>query len=140
MVWFIGVDVGGTFTDFYAFDAESGAEHVHKTPSTPDDPSAAILGGLEAIETDHGIEPAAIQRIAHGTTVATNSLIQRKGVEVALITTKGFRDLLEIGRQIRPRMYDLKADDPPPLGSDVDETDTVVPWAAAAALAWLVLS
>ena len=115
MVWFIGVDVGGTFTDFYAFDAESGAEYVHKTPSTPDDPSAAILGGLEAIESHHGIAAAAIERLAHGTTVATNALIQGRGATVALITTKGFRDLLEIGRQIRPRMYDLKADDPPPL-------------------------
>ena len=115
MVWFIGVDVGGTFTDFYAFDEESGAEHVHKTPSTPEDPAEAILAGLAALCRDHPIAAASIGRIAHGTTVATNALIQRRGAEVALITTRGFRDLLEIGRQIRPRMYDLKADNPPPL-------------------------
>jgi N-methylhydantoinase A len=115
MVWFVGVDVGGTFTDFYAFDAERGLEHVYKTPSTPADPSDAILNGLDVLCEIAGISPEAISRFAHGTTVATNALLQRKGAPVALITTEGFRDLLEIGRQIRPKMYDFKADNPPPL-------------------------
>ena len=115
MAWFIGVDVGGTFTDFYAFDEDGDIACVHKTPSTPDDPSEAILGGLADICEKQGIATTDIVRLAHGTTVATNALIQRRGAKVALITTAGFRDLLEIGRQIRPRMYDLKADNPAPL-------------------------
>jgi len=115
MTWFVGVDVGGTFTDFYTFDGGSGAVEIHKRPSTPDNPAEAILAGLDDLARERGVMPAAIERFAHGTTVATNALIQRRGAPVALITTKGFRDLLEIGRQTRPRMYDLKADDPPPL-------------------------
>ena len=115
MTWFIGVDVGGTFTDFYAFDERTGRGLTHKRPSTPDNPADAILAGLDDLRRDHGVEPAAISRLGHGTTVATNALIQRRGARVALITTEGFRDLLEIGRQTRPKMYDLKADYPPPL-------------------------
>ena len=115
MSWMIGVDVGGTFTDLYAYDAESGGTAVHKTPSTPDDPARAILDGLAALCRAAGIAPDAIDRFAHGTTVATNALIQRKGGRIAVVTTKGFRDLLEIGRQVRPKIYDLKADAPPPL-------------------------
>ncbi|MDF1791433.1 MAG: hydantoinase/oxoprolinase family protein [Thalassobaculaceae bacterium] len=115
MSWFIGVDVGGTFTDFYAVNRESAQVVIHKTPSTPHNPAEAILEGLDALATANGIPADAITRLAHGTTVATNALIQRKGAPLALITTEGFRDLLEIGRQIRPKMYDLKADAPPPL-------------------------
>ena len=114
-MWFIGVDVGGTFTDFYAVNGEDGRVVPHKRPSTPEDPSRAILQGLHALTAEAGIRPDDIDRLAHGTTVATNTLIQRKGAAVAVITTDGFGDLLEIGRQIRPRMYDLKADHPPPL-------------------------
>ena len=90
MVWFIGVDVGGTFTDFYAFDVERGQERVLKTPSTPDDPAEAILEGLAALQDMVAIPPVEISRVAHGTTVATNALLQRKGAPVALITTEGF--------------------------------------------------
>ncbi|NQW08359.1 MAG: hydantoinase/oxoprolinase family protein [Alphaproteobacteria bacterium] len=115
MGWLIGVDVGGTFTDFYAIDRATGAIAIHKTPSTPANPADAILAGLDVLSTTHGIPAGAIERLAHGTTVATNTLLQRKGAPVALITTEGFRDLLEIGRQIRPKMFDLKADAPPPL-------------------------
>ncbi len=115
MSWFIGVDVGGTFTDFYAVDRESARVVVHKTPSTPHNPAEAILAGLDALAATNDIPAEAIARLAHGTTVATNALIQRRGAPLALITTEGFRDLLEIGRQIRPKMYDLKADAPPPL-------------------------
>ena len=115
MVWFVGVDVGGTFTDFCAFDMERGQERVFKTPSTPDDPAEAILAGLATLQEMAAIPPDDVSRFAHGTTVATNALLQRKGAPVALITTEGFRDLLEIGRQIRPKLYDFKADNPPPL-------------------------
>jgi len=115
MVWFVGVDVGGTFTDFYAFDEDQHSVRIHKRPSTPKNPAVAILSGLDELARDQGVVSGEIARFAHGTTVATNALIQRRGAPVALITTEGFRDLLEIGRQIRPKMYDLKADEPPPL-------------------------
>ena len=114
-MWSIGVDVGGTFTDFHAVNSETGYVFLHKTPSTPDDPSRAILEGLTSLLESAGIGLDDIVRLSHGTTVATNALIQRKGSDVAVITTEGFKDLLEIGRQIRPKMYDLKEDFPPPL-------------------------
>jgi N-methylhydantoinase A len=113
--WTIGVDVGGTFTDFSALDEASGEVWLHKRPSTPDDPGRAIVEGLEAFAGEAGRSGGDVRRLAHGTTVGTNALIQRQGGRIALITTRGFRDLLEIGRQIRPHMYDLYADFPPPL-------------------------
>jgi N-methylhydantoinase A len=113
--WVVGVDVGGTFTDFYLFDRTTSDVLVHKVPSTPDDPSRAILEGLTAVRERQGIRADEIVGFAHGTTVATNALIQRTGGRVAMITTSGFRDLIEIGRQVRPRIYDLKADAPAPV-------------------------
>lgn len=113
--WIVGVDVGGTFTDFSARDVVSGALVVHKRPSTPDDPSEAILKGFEELREKIGFDSTEVQRFAHGTTVATNALLQRKGADVAVVTTRGFRDLLEIGRQVRPAIYDLQQDAPPPL-------------------------
>jgi len=115
MGWTIGVDVGGTFTDFFAANEATGAFHVGKTPSTPANPAEAILTGLAALCEQHDIPLAAIARLSHGTTVGTNALIQRRGGRVALITTQGFRDLLEIGRQTRPHMFDLYQDHPPAL-------------------------
>ena len=115
MAWTIGVDVGGTFTDFYALDESSGQAWLHKRASTPDDPGRAIVEGIEAFASATASLRPDVRRLAHGTTVGTNALIQRRGGKVALITTRGFRDLLEIGRQIRPHMYDLYADFPPPL-------------------------
>lgn len=124
--WIIGVDVGGTFTDLYAFERASGQLALHKRPSTPDNPAVAILEGLRELAEKAGFEPATVGVLAHGTTVATNALIQRTGAPVAVVTTRNFRDLLEIGRQIRPRLYDLKADQPAPLAArehrfEVDE-------------------
>ena len=115
MVWVIGVDVGGTFTDFFAAEAETGRQEVFKRPSTPDDPARAVLEGLREMAAHTGVSLGETGRVAHGTTVATNALIQRKGGRVTLVTTKGFRDLLEIGRQVRPHMYDLQLDQPEPL-------------------------
>jgi N-methylhydantoinase A len=115
MSWYVGVDVGGTFTDFHGFDDATGESVVHKTPSTPDNPARAIVTGLAELTRARGIGVAAVARLAHGTTVATNALLQRRGGTVALITTAGFRDLLEIGRQVRPHMYDLQEDHPQPL-------------------------
>jgi N-methylhydantoinase A len=115
MSWSIGVDAGGTFTDFFARDAATGRVVRHKRPSTPDDPSRAILDGLEELAARGGIDLGQIVRLGHGTTVGTNALIQRRGGKVAMITTEGFRDLLEIGRQTRPHMFDLQRDAPPPV-------------------------
>ena len=113
--YLIGVDVGGTFTDFYALDEVSGTVYTGKRPSTPDNPARAIVEGLLALAARHGIDLAGLRRLSHGTTVGTNALIQRRGGDVVMITTKGFRDLLEIGRQTRPHMYSLVEDHPPPL-------------------------
>ncbi len=113
--WIIGVDVGGTFTDLFAFDRASGAFALHKTSSTPDNPARAILTGIQELVEKTEIDFDQISMVAHGTTVATNALIQRKGGAVAMVTTENFRDLIEIGRQIRPKLYDLKADFPQPL-------------------------
>ena len=111
----IGVDVGGTFTDFHILDTLSTRTTVFKVSSTPDNPALAIVDGLRELERQGVVALDDIRRLCHGTTVATNALIQRRGGRVALITTQGFRDLLEIGRQIRPHLYDLQTDQPEPL-------------------------
>jgi len=113
--WFVGVDVGGTFTDFFATETQSGKTKYYKRPSTPRNPGEAVVEGLKEMCVKLEINPSEIERLCHGTTVATNSLIQRNGGNVALITTEGFRDLLEIGRQTRPHMYSLQTDHPEPL-------------------------
>ena len=105
----IGIDIGGTFTDFVIFDEESGEVRTHKLPSTPNHPAEAVLHGLDEVET--GISPY----IIHGSTVATNALLERKGARTALIATKGFRDVLAIGRQTRPDLYDFFVERPIPL-------------------------
>jgi len=101
MSWMIGVDVGGTFTDFFAFDDATDRIVLHKVASTPGNPAQAVIAGLRELGARHGIDLDAITRLSHGTTVATNALIQRRGGKVALVVTEGFRDLIEIGRQIR---------------------------------------
>ncbi len=106
----VGVDIGGTFTDLVL--EEDGRLHVHKLLSTPNDPSQAMLTGLQQLLGD---DLAALQRLAHGSTVATNAILQRRGARFALITTQGFRDLLYLGRQNRPQLYALQPQLPPPL-------------------------
>lgn len=113
--WIVGVDVGGTFTDFAARNISTGQLFIHKRPSTPHDPAEAILEGFRELKDKTGIRDDDVGRFAHGTTVATNALLQRRGATVAIATTSGFRDLLEIGRQVRPAIYDLQTDAPPPL-------------------------
>jgi N-methylhydantoinase A len=112
----IGVDTGGTFTDLCAFDEATGQVHVRKVSSTPDDPGRAILLGVdELLQQMGGRSIDEVAYLAHGTTVGTNALLTGRGVRTGLITTKGFRDLLELGRGRRPHMYDLQADKPAPL-------------------------
>lgn len=103
----IGVDIGGTFTDLVL--SVDGQLQIHKLLSTPHNPAEAMLAGLQAL----GATPGA--HIAHGSTVATNAILERKGARTALITTEGFRDLLAIGRQHRPVLYALQPQLPPPL-------------------------
>ncbi len=117
MAWRIGVDSGGTFTDVCLFDDATGAVVVWKVPSTPDDPSRGIADGVREGIQQVDATADAIGYFGHGTTVATNALIQHRGARTGLITTGGFRDLLEIGRQKRPDLYDLQADKPPVLVS-----------------------
>ncbi len=105
----LGVDVGGTFTDFFLISDDGVA--VYKRPSTPDDPTRAVLEGMR----DLGMRP---EEVVHGATVAANAIIERKGARTALITTRGFRDVLLIGRQTRPRLYDLEPQHEPPLVPD----------------------
>jgi len=102
----IGFDVGGTFTDFTLHDTTAGTLRHFKVPSTPADPSEAIEAGLRTLLDTQHIAPGDIGFIGHGTTVATNMVIERRGVATGLITTRGFRDVLEIGRQVRPNLYD----------------------------------
>ena len=111
----IGVDVGGTFTDVFLLNETTGQLAVHKVSSTPEDPSRAIIRGVSEILQIQKIPPDQVTYLAHGTTVATNAIIEQKGGKVGLLTTQGFRDLLEIGRQTRPRLYDLHLDYPPPI-------------------------
>jgi N-methylhydantoinase A len=115
MAWMIGVDVGGTFTDFFAFDDTADRIVLHKVASTPANPAQAVIAGLRELAARHGIDLAEVARLSHGTTVATNALIQRRGGKVALVVTEGFRDLIEIGRQIRPHVFSLQDDYPAPL-------------------------
>ncbi|MDP7693554.1 MAG: hydantoinase/oxoprolinase family protein, partial [Vicinamibacterales bacterium] len=115
VTWTLGVDVGGTFTDFFAIEQATGRCWIYKVPSTPDNPANAIMDGLATLLAQSGQAPTTIDRLGHGTTVATNTLLQGSGPKVSLITTEGFRDLLEIGRQVRPHMYDLQRDVPRPL-------------------------
>src|SRR6266702_560403 len=118
--WRVGVDSGGTFTDICLFEEDEGRVEIWKVSSTPDDPSRGIAQGVEEgmrrVAPESGDQPAAaVSYFGHGTTVATNALIQHKGVPPGLVTTDGFRDLLEIGRQKRPDLYDIFADKPPTL-------------------------
>jgi N-methylhydantoinase A len=117
MTWRVGVDSGGTFTDVCLFDEATGQVTVWKVASTPDDPSRGIADGVREGIGKVDATPGAIGYFGHGTTVATNALIQHRGARTGLITTAGFRDLLEIGRQKRPDLYDLQIDKPPTLVS-----------------------
>lgn len=111
----VGVDTGGTFTDF-VFQTEEGLS-VFKVASTPADPSAAIMEGLRRIGALTGARLKEIE-VIHGTTVGTNALLQRRGAKLALVTTSGFEDVLAIGRQARPALYDFNAVRPTPLVPD----------------------
>ena len=112
----LGVDVGGTFTDAVLFDGRR--VHTAKAPSTPDDQSLGVLAAVEAALERAGAEPAEVRSFAHGMTVGTNALLEERGARTALVATRGFTDLLEIGRQNRPHLYRLCAPKPAALVAD----------------------
>lgn len=110
----IGVDIGGTFTDL-VLARPDGSVLVAKTPSTPADPGLAVLQGIGELLRAAGVSPSSIGEIVHGTTVASNTILEKKGARTGLLTTRGFRDVLEIGRIRTPDLYDLTWDKPVPL-------------------------
>ncbi len=110
----VGVDIGGTFTDIVLTRAD-GSLLVNKTSSTPEDPARAVIAGLAALLRGAGIAPSAVSEIVHGTTVGSNAVLQKKGAATGLLTTRGFRDVLEIGRIRTPDLFDLTWDKPVPL-------------------------
>ena len=111
----IGVDIGGTFTDLVMMDESSGELRLVKMASTPSDPSVGFLNTVERALRESKVAAADISYNVHGTTVATNTLIEGKGARAALVATKGFRDVLEIARQIRPKLYDIFCEKPKPV-------------------------
>lgn len=111
----IGIDVGGTFTDFVLLDDATGRTRSHKCLTTPRDPAQAIVEGLEALERQVPGCIAGLEEVIHGTTLVINAIIERKGARTGLLATRGFRDVLELGREIRYAAYDPFAQMPEPL-------------------------
>ena len=111
----LGVDIGGTFTDLVVIDDATGTARVGKVLTTAKDPAHGVEDGIHALLDEAGVRSDAVRAVVHGTTLATNALIERKGAKTALLTTEGFRDALEIRREGRYDMYDLFIDPPPPL-------------------------
>jgi N-methylhydantoinase A len=111
----VGCDIGGTFTDFVLLDETRGAIHIAKRLTTPADPSVAMLAGLRGLDEIAAGYAARTARLAHATTLVANTVIERKGARTALLTTEGFRDVLELRRYVRVTTYELYADPPEPL-------------------------
>ena len=115
MSYRVGVDIGGTFTDFFVFDETTLETQALKVPSRPDNPGAEVLEGLRQLEARFGIAPGEIVHFSHGTTVGVNTVIQRKGIRLCHFTTEGFTDVLEVARLRTPDVYNLLSKRPAPL-------------------------
>ena len=115
MPYRLGVDVGGTFTDLALYDVDNDSLEFSKIPSTPDNQAVGVADGIREMVGRLGVSPGDIGFFIHGTTVATNSLLERRGARTALIVTEGFRDVLQIARQERPHLYDWRQQRPEPL-------------------------
>jgi N-methylhydantoinase A len=114
-MWHVGVDVGGTFTDLVAVN-RAGGQPVHlKVSTVSGDPAAGFMEAIKALRLRAGVGPGEIESIFHGTTLVTNAIIERNLAKTALVTTKGFRDILEIGRHWRSDLYDPEFEPPPTL-------------------------
>ncbi|MEO0990118.1 MAG: hydantoinase/oxoprolinase family protein, partial [Pseudomonadota bacterium] len=108
----IGIDVGGTFTDLIYVDRETGAQGIHKVSTTPDDPSEGVIAGLMDLMEQGAFGPADVAQIFHGTTTATNAVLEARGARAGMITNRGFRDVLHIGRHQRPDHYSVMQEIP----------------------------
>ncbi|MCP5154135.1 MAG: hydantoinase/oxoprolinase family protein [Ectothiorhodospiraceae bacterium] len=108
----IGVDVGGTFTDLVYTDTDDATVVTHKTPTTPDDPSSGVIAGALELCRRAGVDPAAIDHLLHGTTIATNAVLEHDGAVAGMITTEGYRDIVHIGRHQRPQHYSIMQEIP----------------------------
>ena len=108
----VGVDVGGTFTDIVLADSDAQQLLVHKVPTTPADPSRGVLAGILGLCQRHGIDAAAIDHVFHGTTIATNAVLEHRGARTGMVTTKGYRDILHVARHQRPQHYSIRQELP----------------------------
>ena len=115
MAYRLGVDIGGTFTDIALIDEATGQIYTGKVSSTPQDPSGGFMEAVQRLLAKQQVAAQDVAYIVHGTTVATNAIIEGKVAPTGFITTEGFRDMLEIARQIRPTLYDLQFEKPRPL-------------------------
>jgi N-methylhydantoinase A len=104
----VGVDVGGTFTDLVLAEPGAGRSIVHKISTTPEDPSEGVIGGIAGLCRRAGLAPSAIDHVLHGTTIATNAALTHRGAECGMITTRGYRDVIHIGRHQRPQHYSIQ--------------------------------
>jgi len=111
----LGCDIGGTFTDFVLLNDRTGEIKINKCLTTPSDPSDAVEQGIRELEAKTPDIMSNLDEVIHGTTLVINSIIERKGAKTGLITTKGFKDVLELGREIRYAPYDIFAEFPEPL-------------------------
>ncbi|MBJ7328907.1 MAG: hydantoinase/oxoprolinase family protein [Solirubrobacteraceae bacterium] len=108
----VGIDIGGTFTDLALYDSDAGSVQVHKVRSTPSDPGVALVTGIVELCERAGIAPGDLDGVLHGTTVATNAVLEHKGARTAMLTTEGMRDVIHIGRHQRPEPYSIQLDIP----------------------------
>ena len=111
----LGIDIGGTFTDIVVYDRQTGRQFSRKELTTHNDPSRGVMTGIDGLLADGLVEAGDVGRVVHATTLFTNALIERKGAKTGLITTAGFRDTLEIGRERKYELYDINIVKPVPL-------------------------
>ena len=111
----LGADIGGTFTDVILYDEHSGLFQLGKVLTTPQQPDDAVIEGVHQVMGASNVSGVKVEHLLHGTTLFTNALIERKGAKTALITTRGFRDVIEIAREHRYDMYDLRLNRPTPI-------------------------
>jgi N-methylhydantoinase A len=111
----LGVDIGGTFTDATLLDEATGQVRIGKVPTTPHDPSVGFMRAVRRLLDEHGVPTDALSYLVHATTVATNAVIEGRTAPAGFVTTDGFRDMLEVARQVRPSLYDLQFEKPRPL-------------------------
>jgi N-methylhydantoinase A/oxoprolinase/acetone carboxylase beta subunit len=121
----VGIDIGGTFTDLALYDSDTDAVVVHKVHSTPDDPGQALVSGIVELCERGGVAPEALDGVLHGTTVATNAVLQHKGARTGMVTNEGMRDVVHIGRHQRPQPYSVMQDIPWQTRPFVERRDRV---------------